>query len=60
MNSVHTIIHVIDGTSQKSFGDAAMFIYRVLVNKNYQKDNCNFVIFLNKQDSTGFIGKERA
>ena len=60
MDSVHTIIHVIDGTNLKSLGDAAMFIYRVLINKSYQRNNCNYIIFLNKTDRKGFMGKEKA
>ena len=37
IDSVHCIVHVIDGTNKKSFGDAAMFLYQVLVNKNFRR-----------------------
>lgn len=49
--SIYCIIHVIDGTNTYTFGDEAMFLYRVLVNKAYQRDSCHYVIFLNKKDS---------
>lgn len=51
IDSIYCIIHVIDGTNTYTFGDEAMFLYRVLVNKAYQRDNCHYIIFLNKKDS---------
>jgi signal recognition particle receptor subunit beta len=55
----HILINVIDGTDSKKLGDAALFIYRVLISKQYQKDPCNYVIFLNKEDGKGFHGQEK-
>ena len=52
----NTLIHVIDGTDSKKLADAALFIYRVLVSKMYQKDSCNYLIFLNKNEEKGFFG----
>jgi GTPase SAR1 family protein len=46
----HILIHIIDGTDSKKLGDAALFIYRVLISKQYQKDPNNYLIFLNKED----------
>lgn len=57
MARFNTLIHVIDGSDSKKLGDAALFIYRVLVNKQFQKDPCNYVIFLNKNDLKGFHGQ---
>jgi|688.fasta_scaffold277773_1 hypothetical protein len=34
-----------------------MFLYKVLVSKDYQKNNCNYIIFANKNDAPGFIGR---
>lgn len=34
-----------------------MFIYKMLVSKEYQKNNCNYIIFLNKKDLPGYLGK---
>ena len=59
MARFHTLVHVVDGTDSKKLGDAALFIYRVLVNKEYQKDPCNYLIFLNKTDAKGFHGLEK-
>jgi len=50
---------VIDGTDSKKLADAALFIYRVLINKQFQKDPCHYVIFLNKEDDKSFYGLER-
>lgn len=36
-----------------------MFIYKMLVSKDYQKNNCNYIIFLNKNDSPTYIGKTK-
>lgn len=55
----NTLIHVIDGADSKKLGDAALFIYRVLVNKQFQKDPCNYIIFLNKNDLKTFHGQEK-
>lgn len=60
IREVYTIIHVIDGTDEKSISDAAMFIYKVLVAKEYLNNNCNYIIFLNKNDLPGYIGKTKA
>lgn len=48
-----------DGCDPKSFSDASMFIYRVLVSKEYQRHNCNYLIFLNKSDAPGYWGEAR-
>ena len=37
---IHCVIHVIDGSDAKTLSDAAMFLYKVLVSKNYQKKEC--------------------
>ena len=60
LDSVYCIVQVIDGTDQKSLSDAAMFLYRVLVSKAYQRYNSNYLIFLNKSDETGYMGKAAA
>ena len=52
----HTLVHVVDGTDSKKLGDAALFIYRILVSKQFQKDPCNYLLFLNKNDEKGFHG----
>lgn len=52
----NTIIHTIDGSDSKKLSDAALFIYRVLINKQFQKEGCNYIIFLNKEDEKGFHG----
>lgn len=56
---VHTIVHVIDGTDEKTFSDAAMFIYKVLVSKEYQRERGNYVVFLNKKDAGGYLGRAK-
>lgn len=55
----HTLVHVIDGTDSKKLGDAALFIYKVLISKQYQKESCNYIIFFNKSDSSSFHGEEK-
>lgn len=55
----HTILHVIDGTDSKKLGDAALFIYKVLISKQFQKESCNYLLFLNKSDSSSFHGQEK-
>lgn len=50
---------MVDGADSKKLGDAALFIYRVLVNKHFQKDPCNYVVFLNKNDLKTFHGQEK-
>ena len=50
---------MIDGTDNKLISDAAMFMYKVLVSKEYQRNNCNYVIFLNKNDTEAYIGKAK-
>lgn len=55
----HTVIHVVDGTDSKKLSDAALFIYRMLINKVFQKDPCNYVLFLNKDDEKSFHGQEK-
>ena len=57
---MHCIVHVIDGTDDKTLADAAMFLYRVLVSKVYQKEECGYILFLNKSDATGYIEKAAA
>ena len=62
MNEVarfHTLVHVVDGTDSKKLGDAALFIYRILINKQFQKEPCNYILFLNKSDEKGFHGLEK-
>ena len=53
------MVHVVDGTDSKKLGDAALFIYRVLVSKQFQKEPCNYLVFLNKNDEKGFYGAEK-
>jgi hypothetical protein len=55
----HTIVHVVDGADSKKLSDAGLFVYRVLISKIYQKDPCNYILFLNKEDEKGFHGVER-
>jgi len=49
----------VDGTDSRKLGDAALFIYRMLINKQFQKDPCNYIVFLNKEDERNFHGKEK-
>ncbi len=56
---IHTLVHVIDGTDSTKLGDAALFLYRLLVSKAYQKTECNYVIFLNKSDDENFLTKTK-
>ena len=60
MDSIYCIIHVIDSTDPKSFSDAAMFLYRVLVSKAYQRHENNYLIFLNKSEETGAVSRQAA
>lgn len=53
------LIHVIDGTDAHKIGDAAQFLYRVLLNKKYQRCRCHYVLLLNKEDDPGFLGRDR-
>jgi signal recognition particle receptor subunit beta len=55
----YVLIHVIDGTDSKKLADAALFIYRVLINKQFQREACHYIILLNKEDEQGFYGVER-
>ena len=55
----HTLIQVVDGADSKKLGDAALFIYRVLINKAFQKDPCNYIVFLNKSDLNNYHGIEK-
>lgn len=55
----HTLVHVVDGTDSKKLGDAALFIYRVLVNKQFQKERCNYILLFNKSDLSTFHGQEK-
>lgn len=55
----YLLIHVIDGTDSKKLADAALFIYRVLINKQFQREPCHYIILLNKEDEQGFYGVER-
>ena len=57
---IHCLIHVVDGSDAKSLSDAAMFLYKVLVSKSYQKKECEYIIFLNKSDAKGYVGKSAA
>lgn len=50
---------MIDGTDEKTFSDAAMFIYKVLVSKEYQRERGNYVVFLNKKDAGGYLGRAK-
>lgn len=50
---------MIDGADSKKLGDAASFIYRVLVNKQFQKDSCNYILFFNKSDLSSFHSSEK-
>ncbi len=36
-----------------------MFLYKVLVSKDYQKNNCNYIIFVNKNDLSGYLGRAK-
>lgn len=55
----HTIVHVIDGTDSKKLSDAALFIYKVIINKLFQKDPSNYIVFFNKNDEKEFHGQEK-
>lgn len=48
---------MIDGADSTKLGDAALFLYRLLVSKAYQKRECNYVLYLNKSDEENFLGK---
>lgn len=60
INEMYCIIHIIDGSDDATFSDAAMFIYRVLISKSYQNRNCNYVVFLNKKDHKNYMGLIKA
>jgi tRNA C32,U32 (ribose-2'-O)-methylase TrmJ len=49
----------VDGADSKKLSDAALFLYRVLISKLFQKDPCHLIVFLNKEDEKGFHGKEK-
>ena len=53
-------MHLVDGTDAKYLSDAAMFLYKVLVSKKYQNQECHYMFFLNKSDSSNFMGKPAA
>lgn len=36
-----------------------MFMYRTLISTNYQRRNCEYLIFLNKNDDKKFIGMNK-
>lgn len=55
----HTLVHVVDGTDSKKLADVALFIYRVLVSKMFQREGCNYVILLNKSEEKGFHGIDK-
>jgi translation elongation factor EF-1alpha len=59
LDQIHTIVHVIDGSDEKGISDAAMFMDRVLVCRGYQKKECNYLVFLNKNDLPEYIGHVR-
>jgi hypothetical protein len=48
---------VVDGTDATKLGDVALFMYRMLVSKSYQKRECNYILFLNKFDHENFLTK---
>ena len=50
---------MVDGTDEKTISDAAMFIYKMLVSKDYQKNNCHYIIFLNKNDLPNYVGRTK-
>lgn len=56
METIHTIVHVVDGTDSKKMSDAALFLYRVMINKKYQSQPCNYLLYLNKNDEKTFYG----
>lgn len=53
------MVHVIDGSDPTKLGDAALFLYRLLVSKAYQKRECNYVVFLNKSDEENYLTKAK-
>lgn len=59
INEVKLIIHVVDGTDEKTISDASMFMYKVLVSKEYQRNNCDYIIFFNKNDLPSYLGKAK-
>lgn len=48
---------MVDGSDPKKLGDAGLFMYRMLVNKEYQKRECNYVLLLNKNDDENFLAR---
>lgn len=60
MDSIFCLVHLIDGTDLNSFTDAALFMYRVLINKAYQKGKCEYLVFLNKNDDKKYVGLNKA
>ena len=57
--NLHTLIQVVDGTDATKLGDVGLFMYRMLVNKEYQKRECNYILFLNKSDHENFLTKAK-
>jgi hypothetical protein len=53
------LIQTLDGTDSTKLGDAALFMYRLLVSKAYQKQECNYILFLNKADNENFLTKAK-
>lgn len=47
---------MVDGCDSKKLGDCALFIYRLMISKKYQRQPCNLVVFFNKNDGSGFFG----
>ena len=46
---------MVDGTDPTKLGDAGLFMYRMLVNKEFQKRECNYILMLNKSDHENFL-----
>ena len=49
-------MQVVDGTDSKKLSDAALFLYRVLISKSYQKDPCPIILYFSKTDLATFHG----
>ena len=57
MTRFKAIVVVADGADSRKLSDTALFLYRILISKNYQKDPCPLILFLSKADLPNFHGE---
>lgn len=47
---------MVDGANTGSFAATAELIYRIVANKEFQKNEPEFVVALNKKDKVEYVG----